>query len=106
MNRAMNQVDPRSFEQRAAPAHGLSTADSVEAEGAIPADLADALHELEKIDDQPAFEARWAVFDALYPGHTELWASRTQRLIRLKAFDEAVQFIGTKEFDSLDVDGL
>lgn len=106
MNRAINQVDPRSFDERAAPAQHQPGAEENGPESGIPSELAEELAGLERIEDESAFEARWAVLDALYPGHTELWAARAQRLIRHKQFDEAVEFIASRNFDALDADGL
>jgi glycosyltransferase involved in cell wall biosynthesis len=106
MNRAINQVDPQSFDERAAPAQHHSGAEESGPESGIRSELADELAALERIEDDSVFEARWAVLNALYPEHIEMWAARAQRLIRHKQFDEAVDFIASRDFDRLDADGL
>src|SRR5689334_23435542 len=74
--------------------------------GPIPNDLGDDLGQLEQIEDDLGFGARWAELDALHPGHVSLWTVRAQRLVRRKQFDEAIEFIAKRQVEDLDDDGL
>ena len=74
--------------------------------GPVPDDLGDDLGELERMEDDLGFGARWAELEALHPGHVSLWTIRAQRLIKRKQLDEAVEFIAERQFDDLDDDGL
>ena len=65
-----------------------------------------SIQQLESIEDELAFGARWAELDAQYSGHVALWTARAQRLIRGKHFDDALEIICQREIDEFDEDTL
>lgn len=81
----------------------------VQSSGPTPvlADTAAALEadvlELELIEGDDAFDRRWNQLDRSFPGDVLLVSARVRRLIKAKAFDEAIAVVDAHDFGSDDV---
>src|SRR5690348_7944879 len=69
-------------------------------------DIDAALEELNGIEDDLGFSARWAELQEQFPDHLQLWSARVSWLIRGKHFEDAVECISQREIHDFDEDAL
>ncbi|HEX2802891.1 MAG TPA: glycosyltransferase [Sphingomicrobium sp.] len=66
---------------------------------ALEADLV----ELESIEDEDVFDQRWSRLDERFPGNVLLLSARVRRLIKRKAFEDAVAVVDSYPFADTDL---
>jgi Vi polysaccharide biosynthesis protein TviE len=76
-------------------AEWVSTGDSANSAAAL----------LEAIVSDEEFDSQWTLFDQIYPHNELIWLAKVNRLIRKKAFAEAIELIDAHDFGG-DLDPL
>jgi len=104
MNKQISRGEASKIPQR--KRRKLSEAAAAETLPGGDQEMEASIQQLESIEDELAFGARWAELDAQYSGHVALWTARAQRLIRGKHFDDALEIICQREIDEFDEDTL
>jgi glycosyltransferase involved in cell wall biosynthesis len=102
MNRQITRGEASTIRQGRRRRSSVAVVESVEESAAIDV----AIEELDRIEDELGFAARYAELETIYPGHVSLWNARVHRLIRNRRFDDAVEFARQLEIDDFDEDKL